>query len=110
MKKILVVDDEIDVCDFVKQFFEERSFRVYTALSGMEALRILRRDKPDLIILDIRMKEMDGIETLRRIRQIDKEVDVVMVTALDEVDKMKTAKRLGASEYITKPLVLEGRE
>ncbi len=110
MTKILVVDDEIDVCDFVKHFFEERNFRTFTALSGEEALRILKKEKPDIILLDIRMQEMDGIETLKRIRKIDKDVKVIMVTAVDDQDKMKICRTLGASKYVTKPLVLEELE
>ena len=110
MIKILVVDDEIDVCDFVKNFFEERNYRVFMALGGSEALRILRKEKPDLILLDIKMKEMDGIQTLERIRKIDKNVKIIMVSALEDQDKMEAAKKLGASKYITKPLVLEELE
>ena len=110
MIKVLVVDDEIDVCDFVKNFFEERNYRVFMALGGSEALRILRKEKPDLILLDIKMKEMDGIQTLERIRKIDKNVKVIMVSALEDQDKMEAAKKLGASKYITKPLVLEELE
>ena len=108
--KILIVDDEIDVCDFVKNFFEERDFQVFTALGGSDALRVLRKEKPDIILLDIRMKEMDGIETLKRIRQLDKNIKVIMVTAVEEQDKMDAARKLGASEYITKPLILENLE
>jgi len=110
MTKILVVDDEIDVCDFVKHFFEERNFRTFTALSGEEALRMLKKEKPDIILLDIRMKEMDGIETLKRIREIDKDVKVIMVTAVNDQDKMEICRELGASKYVTKPLVLEELE
>ena len=110
MTKILIVDDEIDVCDFVKYFFEERDFQVFTALSGNEALRIVRREKPQIVLLDIRMRGIDGIETLKRIRQIDKDVKVIMVTAVEEQDKMDAARQFGATEYITKPLVLEELE
>ncbi len=110
MAKILVVDDEIDVCDFVKNFFEERNFQVFTALNGNEALRIVRREKPHIILLDIRMREMDGIETLKKIRAVDKDVKVIMVTAVADEDKMEAARELGASEYMTKPLVLEDLE
>ena len=106
MIKILVVDDEVDVCDFVKHFFAERNFQVFTALGGAEALRVLRMTKPNIILLDIKMKNMDGIETLKKIREIDKKVKVVMVTAIADQDKMDLARKLGASEYITKPLVL----
>ena len=110
MKKILVVDDEIDVCDFVKHFFEERNFRVFTALNGTDAIMLVRKEKPGIILLDIRMKGMDGIETLRRIREIDKKVKVIMVTAVDDSEKMNVADNLGASQYVTKPLVLEELE
>ena len=110
MIKILVVDDEMDVCDFVKNFFEERNFQVYTALSGAEALRIFRREKPDITLLDIRMKGMDGIEALKKIKGIDKDAKIIMVTAVEDQAKMDTAYELGACKYITKPLVLEELE
>lgn len=108
--KMLIVDDEIDVCDFVKNFFEERNYTVFTALGGEEALRIIKTQKPDIILLDIKMKKMDGIETLKRIREIDKNVNVIMVTAVEDRDKMDAAHKLGARDYITKPLVLEELE
>ena len=110
MIKILIVDDEIDVCDFIKHFFEERNFRVFTALNGSDALRIVKKDKPQLVLLDMRMRGMDGIETLRNIRTVDKKVKVVMVTAIEDKDKMNEAAKLGAAKYITKPLVLEDLE
>lgn len=110
MIKLLVVDDEIDVCDFVKNFFEERAFRVYTAFNGQEALRIVKKEKPHLILLDIKMKGMDGIETLKKIREVNKDVKVIMVTAVEDQEKMDNACKLGACEYITKPLVLEDLE
>lgn len=110
MTRILVVDDEIDVCDFVKNFFEERDYQVYTALNGNDAIRIVKKDKPELILLDVRMKGMDGIETLKKIREVDKKVKVVMVTAVVEQDIMDQASKLGASKYITKPLILEELE
>ena len=110
MRKILIVDDEIDVCDFVKHFFEERNFQTFTALSGEEALRILKKEKPDMVLLDIRMKKMDGIETLKKLREIDKDVKVIMVTAVDDHDKVEACNKLGVSKYVTKPLVLEELE
>jgi len=110
MTKLLVVDDEIDVCDFVKSFFEERNYTVFTASDGEEALRVVKRQQPDIILLDIRMKRMNGIETLKKIREFDKYVDVIMVTAVEEKDKIDAAKALGARKYITKPLVLEELE
>ena len=110
MKKLLVVDDEHDICDFVQGFFQERGYDVLTALSGEDALVIVKEEKPDLVLLDIKMKGMDGIAALKHIRDIDKNVKVVMVTALEEQERMDEACRLGACEYITKPLVLDNLE
>ncbi len=110
MKKILVVDDEHDICDFVQNFFQERGYAVTTALSGDDALALIKKDRPDLVLLDIKMKGMDGIAALKHIKDIDRTIRVVMVTALEEQEKMDEACRLGACEYITKPLVLDQLE
>ena len=110
MKKLLVVDDEHDICDFVQNFFRERGYTVLTALSGEDALVIVKAEKPDLVLMDIKMKGMDGIAALKHIRDMDKNVKVVMVTALEDQDRMDEACRLGACEYITKPLVLDNLE
>ena len=107
MDKILVVDDERDVCDFVKNFFEERGFKVYTAQNGKQAMSVVEREKPSTVLLDIRMPEMDGMETLGHIKKLWPETRVIMVTCVDDLDKMDEATKLGADTYITKPLVLE---
>jgi len=107
MHKLLVVDDEHDVCDFVKNFFSERDFEVFTALSGEEALVVAKRENPVIVLLDVKMKGMNGIATLRHLKEMNKNLKVIMVTALDDQDKMDEARKLGASEYITKPLVLD---
>ena len=110
MRKILVVDDEIDVCEFVKIFFEERGYRVFTALNGAEAVSIVQRERPDLILLDIKMKGMDGLATLRQIKEVHKDAKVIMVTALEDQDKVEEAYKNGAIDYITKPLALDHLE
>ena len=107
MHKLLVVDDENDVCDFVKNFFKDRGFQVFTALNGEEAISITKKEKPNLVLLDIKMKGMDGLAALKHIREIDKAIKIIMVTALEDRDKMNEAYKLGACDYITKPLVLE---
>lgn len=109
-RKILVVDDEKDICGFVKNFFQERGYDVATASSGDEALAEVKTNRPELVLLDIRMKGMDGIATLKHIKDIDKDLKVIMVTALADQDKLDEACRLGACEYITKPLALDHLE
>ncbi len=106
MTRILLVDDEWDVCDFMLRFFEERNFEVFTAQNGSDALLITKRNRPNIILLDIRMKNMDGMAVLKGIKRINTDAKVVMVTCVDDIEAMKEAKGLGAAAYITKPLVL----
>jgi len=110
MRKILVVDDEHDVCDFVKNFFKDRGYAVFTALNGEEALSISKKENPDIVLLDVKMKGMDGIATLKHLRALNKKMRVIMVTAVDDQDKINEASRLGACDYITKPLILDHLE
>lgn len=110
MRKILVVDDEREICDFVKTFFEERGFGVMTAQNGDDALNIVKTENPELVLLDVRMNGMDGIAVLKHMKDINKAQKVIMVTAMDDQDRMDEARRLGAHEYITKPLALDHLE
>jgi len=110
MTKILVVDDEKDVCEFTDGFFKNRGFEVFCAANGEEALSIVNSDKPAIVLLDIRMRGMDGITVLKRIKEISPSTEVIMVTAVDDVSKAEEASRLGARDYVTKPLVLEELE
>lgn len=107
MRKILVVDDEIDVCDFVKTFFQERGYQVLTAQSGEDAIVIAKAERPELVLLDVKMKGMDGIAALKHLRELDRAQKVIMITALEDQDKMDEANRLGACDYVTKPLMLD---
>lgn len=107
MIKLLVVDDEPEICDFLKSFFEERNFDVRTANSGEEAIRTADTFHPQVILLDIKMGDMDGIAVLKQVKQKDPKVKVIMVTALETTEKIEAAMRLGADNYITKPLSLE---
>jgi len=107
MHKLLVVDDENDICDFVKTFFKDRGFSVFTATNGEEAIFVTKKEKPDLVLLDIKMKGMDGLAALRHIKELDRNIKVIMVTALEDQDKMHEAYKLGACDYITKPLILD---
>ena len=106
--KLMVVDDERDICNFVKSFFEMRGFRVSAALNGDEAMAMLLKEKPDVVILDVMMRrEREGLEYLPRIKKALSSVKVLMVTGVEDADTITTAKNLGADDYITKPLVLE---
>lgn len=106
-KKILVVDDEPPVCNMLKKFLTKKGYKATTALSGKEAIKRVRKERPHIVLLDIRMSPMDGIETLQRIKEINKEIGIVMITAVKDDKVGKKCLRLGAYDYITKPLSLE---
>ena len=79
--KLMVVDDEIDICNFVKSFFEMRGFKVTTALNGDEAMSKLLQDRPDIVILDVKMRrEAEGLEYLPKIKQALPTAQIMMVT------------------------------
>ncbi|HNX69142.1 MAG TPA: response regulator [Candidatus Omnitrophota bacterium] len=107
MKKLLIVDDEVEICEFLKSFFEDRDFKVATAVSGEDALRQVAVFQPHVVLLDIQMPGLDGLGALKKIRESYPKVKVIMVTAVETQDKIEEAMRLGADNYITKPLSLE---
>jgi two-component system, OmpR family, alkaline phosphatase synthesis response regulator PhoP len=101
-KTILVVDDKANVRTLVREYLTEQGFRVVTAENGQNALYAARQEKPDLILLDIMMPEMDGFEFIRAYRK-ESDTPVILLTAkLEESDKV-IGLELGADDYITKP-------
>lgn len=104
-KTVLVVDDEEIIRDFFIRTLT--GYKVLTASSGEEALNIIKKDKPDLVLLDIKMPGIDGIETLRKIKEIDSGIVVIMLSAFATLENNITAARLGAYTSIAKPFDLE---
>ena len=107
MTRLLIVDDESEICDFLKSFFEDRDFEVHSALSGEEAFREVETFRPQVMLLDIKMGKVDGLSVLKKVKEKYPRTKVIMVTALETTDKIEEAMRLGADNYITKPLSLE---
>jgi len=99
---VLVVDDEKSLRDFVRRNLEVRGINVLTASNGLEALAIFNTQPVDLVILDIMMPRLDGLETTRRIRQTSL-VPIIILTALGEESDKIRAFDLGADDYLTKP-------
>jgi DNA-binding response OmpR family regulator len=106
MARVLVVDDEPNAVELLQEFLTGKGYEVITAANGKEALQKLKAERPHLILLDVRMPGMNGLEALRQIREIDREVGVIMVTAVNEEETGREALRLGAFDYIVKPLDL----
>jgi len=103
-KTVLVVDDEEVIRDFFVRTLTE--YRVLAAASGEEALDMVKKNRPDLVLLDIKMPGIDGIETLRRIKQIDSSIPVVMLSAHGTLKTNIEAARLGAYDSMAKPFDL----
>jgi len=101
-KTILVVDDETRLVSLVETYLKQSGYRVLTALNGVEALSVARRENPDLIILDIMMPEMDGYEFMR-IYRADHDAPIILLTARVDSDEKAVGLELGADDYITKP-------
>ena len=104
--RVLVVDDDPATVELLQEFLVGKGYEVSTAGDGAEALRKVKEERPHLILLDIQMPRMDGLEVLRRLREIDKEVSVIMVTGVNEEAIGRQAMALGAFDYIVKPLDL----
>lgn len=105
-EKILVVDDEKDVCDFFQDTLSEEGYGVLTALNGKDALALVKKERPHVVLLDIRMPGPDGIEVLEEIKKIDENIAVVMITGYGDLKTAREAMRLGAFDYVTKPFNL----
>ena len=103
--KLLILDDEKDICSFVKLLFRKRGFLVYSALSGKSALEAIKKRKPNIMLIDIHLKKgMDGMEVLRKTRSLLPDCRCVMVTWDKTQAKIKKSRELGAAAYLTKPL------
>jgi CheY-like chemotaxis protein len=104
-KTIMVVDDNPDIITIVKTILEGRGYTVFSASSGPELLNLLPNQKPDLIILDIMMPEMDGLEVLTRLKGKNETatIPVILLTAKVQYEDVLGGYKLGADYYITKP-------
>ncbi|MDD3045518.1 MAG: response regulator [Candidatus Delongbacteria bacterium] len=100
---ILIVDDEENMLKMLKTFFEEKEFKCYTAKNGREALEVIEANKVDLVITDMKMPEMDGLELLRVIKEKYNNISAVIMTGFAEEYTTTEALNLGADGYITKP-------
>lgn len=107
MLKLLVVDDEKGLCEYLRDFFASLGYEVSTATDGQEAVTLTKKENPELVLLDINMPGMGGLEVLRRIKAISSRTKVIMITVSDDADTMEKAKSLGADEFVKKPFTTD---
>ncbi|QNO15130.1 response regulator [Alkalicella caledoniensis] len=102
-KKILVTDDQAGIRKLLVEILTPQGYDVHECADGVEALEFLNKNKVDLMLLDMKMPQMDGITTLKRINELKIDVKVIFMTAFGELKVTKDAERLGALDYILKP-------
>jgi DNA-binding response OmpR family regulator len=110
MPKLMIVDDELDVREYLKNYFKRRKIDVITAESGEEAVEMAFSQQPDLMLLDVRMGGIDGVETLKRLRGAGNTVKVIMVTGVEDQSMLEPISGLNVAACIHKPLILEELE
>lgn len=101
-KRVLVVDDDVKTVELVKLYLNRDGYRVLTAYDGVEALRLAREGRPDLIVLDLMLPGIDGLQICRTIRN-ESDVPIIMLTAMTTDQDKLTGLDLGADDYVTKP-------
>ncbi len=103
MQRILIVDDEPKVCECLNEFFEAKGFESRCALTGEDAILQLMAGHPDVILLDIKLPGISGLDVLKRAKDLCPSSKVIMVTAMSDENSEETARAYGASGYIMKP-------
>ena len=104
MPKILLIDDEADILRVLSMSLRADGYEVVTALSGEEGLAVFEKESPDLVLTDIKMPGMDGIEVLKRIKSLSDEPEVIIITGHGDIDSAIEALQFGASDFINKPV------
>lgn len=105
--KVLIVDDQNGIRVLLMEVFSSEGYNTFQASNGKTALEIVRAERPDLVLLDMKIPGMDGLEILRHIKTIDTSIKVIMMTAYGELDIIKEATDLGALMHFTKPFDID---
>lgn len=104
MYTILTVDDEVMICNMLSKFLQRLGYEVKSANSGEEAIELINKEKPDLILLDLKMPGMGGKATLKEIKKQHNDLPVIMVTGMLDEEEATELLDEGAADYITKPI------
>ncbi|GLY08996.1 response regulator [Pseudobacillus badius] len=105
--KILIVDDQFGIRILLNEVLQKEGYETFQAANGIQALEIVDNHSPDLVLLDMKIPGMDGIEILKRMRQKDENIRVIIMTAYGELDMIQKAKDLGALTHFAKPFDID---
>ncbi len=103
-KKILIIDDEESIVKFLSMSLKADGYEIVSAYNGKQGIEVFKKEQPDIVLTDIKMPEMDGLEVLRQIKMIDSESEVIIITGHGDVDSTIAALQRGASDFINKPV------
>lgn len=106
-KRLLIVDDQVGIRILLLEVFSSEGYDTFQAANGRAALEIVRMHRPDLVLLDMKIPGMDGLEILKQIKEYDRGIKVIMMTAYGELDMIKEATDLGALMHFTKPFDID---
>jgi two-component system, response regulator, stage 0 sporulation protein F len=106
-QKILIVDDQFGIRILLNEVLQKEGYDTYQAANGVQALEIVKENSPDLVLLDMKIPGMDGIEILKRMKVIDEEIRVIIMTAYGELDMIQQAMDLGALTHFAKPFDID---
>ncbi|MBT2699046.1 response regulator [Neobacillus sp. C211] len=106
-EKILIVDDQFGIRILLNEVFQKEGYQTFQAANGIQALEIVTKHDPDLVLLDMKIPGMDGIEILKRMKVIDPDIRVIIMTAYGELDMIQEAKDLGAITHFAKPFDID---
>lgn len=101
--KILIIDDEVEIGYLLEKFLKKRRFEVFSASSGKSGINMVAEKEPDVVLLDLKLGDMDGINVLRKIRQFSDKIKVIIASAFADTSVKETALRIGADGFIDKP-------
>lgn len=105
--KILVIDDDVDICQLLKRFLDRKGYESHSALRGNEGLIFIKNNDVDLVLMDFRLPDYDGIDLIKEIKAINKVIPVIVITGYSDVKQAVKLIQLGAFEYVTKPIFPE---
>ncbi|MFB6466257.1 response regulator [Cytobacillus sp. Hz8] len=105
--KILIIDDQFGIRILLNEVLQKEGYTTFQAANGVQALDIVKTHAPDLVLLDMKIPGMDGIEILKRMKIIDPEIRVIIMTAYGELDMIQEAKDLGALTHFAKPFDID---
>jgi len=107
VKKILIVDDQFGIRILLNEIFQKAGYKTFQAANGAQALAVVSKERPELVILDMKIPGMDGLEILKRIKKDYEDTKVIIMTAYGELDMIQEAMDVGAVTYFSKPFDID---